>query len=174
MKSSPNLLKVHHAQGPEQLFVIDITYVKSEQGVHYLSLITDANSFKIIGYELSNEMKTSDIKKALTKAIANRRYQNLAIHHSDRGLQYCAYDYKETLFNNGILSSMTDSYDRYQNALIERIHEILKQEFLLYKCRDIDESIRIYNEVRPHLSLSMKTPNQVHKKIQEPKLLDFH
>ncbi len=79
-------------------------------------------------------MKTSDIKKALTKAIANRSYQNLVIHHSDRGLQYCAYDYKETLFNNGILPSMTDGYDCYQNALAERINGILKQEFLLYKC----------------------------------------
>ena len=134
-----------------------------------------------MGYELSDEMKTSYIKKALTKAIANRRYSNLAIHHSDRGLQYCAYDYKDELFKHGILSSMTDGYDCYQNALAERINGILKQEFLLYKCHDInelrklvDESIQIYNEMRPHLCLDMKTPNQAHKKIQEPKLLDHH
>ena len=76
---------------------------------------------------------------------------------------------------------MTDGYDCYQNALAERVNGILKQEFLLYKCQDIDElrilvneSIRIYNDMRPHLSLGMKTPNQVHKKIQERTLLDFH
>jgi transposase InsO family protein len=66
---------------------------------------------------------------------------------------------------------MTDGYDCYQNALAERINGILKQEFLLYKCRNmaelkqlVEESIFIYNEMRPHLSLDMKTPNQVHKK----------
>jgi transposase InsO family protein len=66
---------------------------------------------------------------------------------------------------------MTDGYDCYQNALAERINGILKQEFLLYKCRNmvelkqlVEESIFIYNEMRPHLSLNMKTPNQVHKK----------
>jgi len=66
---------------------------------------------------------------------------------------------------------MTDGYDCYQNALAERINGILKQEFLLYKCRNmaelkqlVEESIFIYNEMRPRLSLDMKTPNQVHKK----------
>ncbi|MDC9568937.1 MULTISPECIES: integrase core domain-containing protein, partial [unclassified Pseudoalteromonas] len=61
--------------------------------------------------------------------------------------------------------------DCYQNALAERINGILKQEFLLYKCRNmtelkqlVEESIFIYNAMRPHLSLDMKTPNQVHKK----------
>ena len=64
---------------------------------------------------------------------------------------------------------MTDGYDCYQNALAERINGILKQEFLIYRCKTIEEldilvteSIKIYNEMRPHLSLGMKTPNQVH------------
>ena len=64
---------------------------------------------------------------------------------------------------------MTDGYDCYQKALAERINGILKQEFLIYRCKTIEEldilvteSIKIYNEMRPHLSLGMKTPNQVH------------
>jgi len=68
---------------------------------------------------------------------------------------------------------MTDGYDCYQNALAERVNGILKQEFLLYKCKTfnelkalIKESIRLYNECRPHLSLGMKTPEEVHKKSQ--------
>lgn len=75
---------------------------------------------------------------------------------------------------------MTDGYDCYQNALADRINGILKQEFLLYKCQNIDElkqlvdeSILIYNEMRPHLSLGVKTPNQLHKKGQKQKLLTF-
>ena len=66
---------------------------------------------------------------------------------------------------------MTYGYDCYQNALAERINGILKQEFLLYRCKTFDElktlvaeSIEIYNRLRPHLSLGMKTPEQVHKK----------
>ena len=74
---------------------------------------------------------------------------------------------------------MTDGYDRYQNALAERINGILKQEFILYKCRNMGElnpfvNESIYNEMRPHLSLAMKTPNQVHKKDQKLKPLAFH
>ncbi|MEG3757246.1 integrase core domain-containing protein, partial [Pseudoalteromonas carrageenovora] len=88
-----------------------------------------------------------------------------------RGLQYCSEVYQNALLKEGIRPSMTDGYDCYQNALAERINGILKQEFLLYKCRNmaelkqlVEESIFIYNEMRPHLSLDMKTPNQVHKK----------
>ncbi len=67
--------------------------------------------------------------------------------------------------------SMTDGYDCYQNALAERVNGILKQEFLLYKCRTLNdlkslvqESVDIYNRLRPHLSLGMKTPEEMHKK----------
>ena len=66
---------------------------------------------------------------------------------------------------------MTDGYDCYQNALAERINGILKQEFLLHRCRTfaelqqlIKESVEAYNALRPHLSLGMKTPNAVHEK----------
>ena len=66
---------------------------------------------------------------------------------------------------------MTDGYDCYQNALAERVNGILKQEFLIYRCRSfadlktlVAESIGAYNYLRPHLSLGMKTPEEVHKK----------
>ena len=181
MRKHPNLLKDFTPKSAEEVFVSDITYVKSAQGVHYLSLVTDAYSRKIMGYELSNEMRATDVVKALDMTIAGRLYAKEAIHHSDRGLQYCSQVYQMTLTNSGIKPSMTDGYDCYQNALAERVNGILKQEFLLYECRNIDElkqlveeSIFIYNEMRPHMSLGMKTPNQVHKKDQEQKLLAFH
>ena len=169
MRKYPNLVKEWVPDKPEQLLVSDITYVESKQGVHYLSLTTDAVSRKIMGYEVSDEMKTTDVVKALHMAIKQRQYQRPCIHHSDRGLQYCAALYQEVLGQHGIQPSMTDGYDCYQNALAERINGILKQEFLLDKCNDLNElkkvveqSITIYNNVRPHLSLGMKTPNQVH------------
>jgi transposase InsO family protein len=173
MKKHPNLVKEITPSKPETVFVSDITYVKSAQGTHYLSLTTDAYSRKIMGYELSSDMKATDVVKALDMAIKQRLYTHEAIHHSDRGLQYCLGEYQQTLKRNNIIPSMTDGYDCYQNALAERVNGILKQEFLLYKCQNInelkqlvDESIFIYNEIRPHLSLGMQTPNQVHKKSQ--------
>ena len=180
MKKHPNLLKGYQARKAEEVFVSDITYVESEQGVHYLSLVTDAYSRKIMGYELSDEMKAVDVVKALDMAVAHRNYHHHAIHHSDRGVQYCSAVYQRKLERSNITPSMTDGYDCYQNALAERVNGILKQEFLVYQCQNmselkqlIDESILIYNDMRPHLSLDMKTPNQVHKKIQEQTPLDL-
>jgi transposase InsO family protein len=178
MHKHPNLLKDKSAERPEEVFVSDITYVESQQGVHYLSLVTDAYSRKIMGYELSNEMKASDVAKALDMAVKNRNCRHAAIHHSDRGLQYCSGLYQTTLRQAGIVPSMTDGYDCYQNALAERVNGILKQEFLLYKCRSLEdlkrlvsESIDVYNNMRPHLSLGMRTPTEVHEKSQQLALL---
>lgn len=171
MKKHPNLLKERVITEPEQAFVSDITYVESEEGVHYLSLVTDAGSRKIMGHELSREMKASDVVKALKQAIRQRCNDRPLIHHSDRGLQYCSQIYQAELGRNGIRPSMTDGYDCYQNALAERVNGILKQEFLIYRCRTFEdlkvlvaESIDAYNELRPHLSLGMRTPEEVHKK----------
>lgn len=173
LRKYPNLLKGQLVTEVEQAFVSDITYVQTDEGTHYLSLVTDACSRRIMGYEVSSEMKASDIVKALKMAVSQRVTQNIAIHHSDRGLQYCSAEYQKVLSDNQIKPSMTDGYDCYQNALAERINGILKQEFLLYQCKNLQElkalvaqSVRIYNELRPHLSLGMKTPNQVHRKAR--------
>lgn len=171
LKKHPNLLKARTIKHPEEVFVSDITYIESEQGTHYLSLVTDACSRKIMGHELSHEMKASDTLKALGAAVIQREHSTPLIHHSDRGVQYCSGVYQRALKANQITPSMTDGYDCYQNALAERINGILKQEFLLYKCKTFEElkqlvkeSIDVYNGMRPHLSLDMKTPNEVHKK----------
>ena len=165
MKKHPNLYKELRIDRAEQVFVSDITYLESEEGVHYLSLVTDAHSRKIMGYNLSRDMKAEQVVKALELAIDNRCHDEPAVHHSDRGSQYCSELYQNLLAKNAIKPSMTDGYDCYQNALAERVNGILKQEFLLYKCQSfdelndlIDESIDTYNRYRPHLSLGMKTP----------------
>lgn len=169
MKKHPNLLKEYQSSRAEEVLVSDITYVTTDAGTHYLSLTTDAYSRKIMGYELSNEMKANDVVKALKMSVKNRQYQRKMIHHSDRGSQYCSEEYQSVLRANNIKPSMIDGYDCYQNALAERVNGILKNELLIYQCKDrkelqtlVDESIYIYNELRPHLSLGMKTPSQVH------------
>jgi putative transposase len=171
MRKHPNLLQGVTVNRAEQVFVSDITYVESDEGVHYLSLVTDACTRKIMGYEVSREMKACDVVKALKMATRSRIGTAPLIHHSDRGAQYCSSEYQKVLSDNGIRPSMTDGYDCYQNALAERINGILKQEFLLYRCKSFDDlkvlveqSVSIYNRLRPHLSLGMKTPEDVHEK----------
>lgn len=181
LKKYPYLLKDTKVGRPEQVFVSDITYIKSKERTHYLSLVTDAFSRKIMGYKLSDDMSAENVVQALQKALKHRMTNLSLIHHSDRGLQYCSSVYQNELKLNAIIPSMTEGYDCYQNALAERINGILKQEFLLYQCNTgkelenlIEESIEIYNKKRPHLSLSMKTPNFIHEKTIEASLDGFN
>ena len=171
MKKHPNLHKEEGLHNVEHVLVSGMTYLESDQDVHYLSLVTDSGSRKIVGHHLSSDMKAENVVKALKMAVKDNRYKGNAVHHSDRGLQYCSAIYQKELTAYGIHPSMTDGYDCYQNALAERINGILKQEFLLYRCKTIEElkilvteSINIYNEMRPHLALDMETPNAVHNR----------
>ena len=171
LKKHPNLVVNRKFMKAEELWVSDITYIKTREGNSYLSLVTDAVSRKIMGYHLSDNLKTDGVVKALKMAIKKRKYTHALIHHSDRGLQYCSQEYQSELQKNNIITSMTDGYDCYQNALAERVNGILKDEFPIEKCQDItqarkviEQSIKIYNLIRPHLSLNFKTPDYMHKK----------
>lgn len=170
----PNLLKpgLHQVipERPETVWVADITYLPTQTQNTYLSLVTDAYSRKIVGYHVDAHIQTSAVAKALTMAINAKRYTSALIHHSDRGIQYCSAEYQAIHQRHHIRCSMTDGYDCYQNALAERVNGILKGEFLLNKPKDLQEarrmvkqSIKIYNELRPHLSLNYKTPDVVHQ-----------
>lgn len=171
LRKHPNLIASRSFQTAEQLWVSDITYVKTQEGNSYLSLVTDAVSRKIMGYHLSNDLKTEGALEALKMAIKQRKHRHALIHHSDRGIQYCSREYQAELQRNNIRTSMTDGYDCYQNALAERVNGILKDEFLIESCRDlskaqmmIEQSILTYNSKRPHLSLNYRTPDYIHKK----------
>lgn len=157
---------------PEQVWVSDITYVGHRENPCYLALITDAYSKKIMGYNVSNSLNVQGSLKALDMAISKRTYKKEPIiHHSDRGLQYCSNEYQKILSINNIRPSMTEKYDPYENAIAERINGILKQEFAINKYNTsieiktqlIKNAINIYNQIRPHLSNSMLTPNQMHQ-----------
>ena len=177
LRKHPNLLKDRKAVRPEEVLVSDITYIKSRERTHYLSLVTDAFSRKVMGYHLSDDMAAEDVVKALKMAVRKRKGQKELIHHSDRGLQYCSAVYQAELTKNQITPSMTDGYDCYQNALAERINGILKTEFLIEKCNNrkdleklIKQSVDTYNNLRPHLALKYQTPNFVHNKTLEASL----
>ena len=170
-KKYKNLVKDQVPNRPEQLWVSDITYIKTENGHNYLALVTDAYSKQIMGYKLDNHMKTSLCTDALAMAIKNRKYPDKQlIHHSDRGFQYCNPKYTTFAESNGIKMSMTEQYDPYENAVAERINRTLKYEYGLKQTiksselaqKITDEAIYIYNNLRTHFSLDLRKPFEVH------------
>lgn len=170
----PNLLKAGEQQvcatASEQVWVADITYLPTQDRFVYLSLVTDAYSRKIVGWHVHDSLQTEQVAQALKMALRGRKSDQRLVHHSDRGIQYCSSYYQAIHSRHGLRCSMTDGYDCYQNALAERINGILKGELLLHRPVDLEqarcmvrESIEIYNAERPHLSLKMQTPDEVHR-----------
>jgi putative transposase len=173
LRKWPNIVKGKILDQPDQVWVSDITYIKTEEGNCYLNMITDAYSRKIMGYAVDDNMETESMIGALTMAV-NQRQDPLAstIHHSDRGVQYCSKEYALMTTKNNIRLSMTENGDPYENALAERMNRTIKEEFGIdrkMKSKDqvkklVEESIFLYNHKRPHLALQMKTPDQVYNK----------
>lgn len=170
----PNLLKDGPRKvvptGCEQVWVADVTYLRTKERMVYVSLITDAYSRKIMGWSVHDGLGSEQVSQAFKMALRQRQTSHPLVHHSDRGIQYCSNEYQTIHARHGITCSMTDGYDCYQNALAERVNGILKMEFLLKTPADLKqakqmvrESVRLYNEQRPHLSLEYETPEATHR-----------
>ena len=168
---SPNRIKDLIINHSEQVWVNDITYIKTEPGHAYLALVTDAYSKKIMGYSLENNMKVEMVKSALQMALKNRSFKHASIiHHSDRGIQYCCPDFTEYAEKNEMVLSTTQQYDPYENAVAERINGILKNEFglgstlpsLKIAQKMVKQAVEIYNSERPHFSLNLAKPSEAH------------
>jgi len=127
-KKHKNLIKDYQYRKPNNVWVSDITYLGNRENPAYLSLITDAYSKKIVGYDVSDSLATESSLNALKMALKKENTKGL-IHHSDRGLQYCSDDYQKLLKKYKIRCSMTQESDPYENAIAERINGILKQEY---------------------------------------------
>jgi putative transposase len=172
MRKWPNLVKGKVVSRPDEVWVSDITYLKTEEGTCYLNMITDAFSRKIVGYALADNMETESMIPALHSALKDRiDASQRTIHHSDRGVQYCSKEYVQLTAKNNMQLSMTENGDPYENALAERMNRTIKEEFgmdrtLKNKAQTqqlVAESIFLYNSKRPHLALKMNTPEEVHK-----------
>ncbi|WP_139181116.1 IS3 family transposase [Winogradskyella thalassocola] len=166
-----NIIKDVEVTRSNQVWVSDITYIRTVKGFCYLALITDMYSRKIVGYDLSDSLELKGCVRALNKAIYKAKNTNGLIHHSDRGIQYCSNQYTQILKRKKIDISMTEENHCYENAMAERVNGILKDEFYLdqtfdnvaHAKRAAKNAINLYNEIRLHLSLDYKTPNMVYK-----------
>ena len=165
-----NIIKDIDVNRSNQVWVSDITYIRTVKGFCYLALITDMHSRKIVGYDLSDSLELKGCVRALNKAVYQAKSIKGLIHHSDRGIQYCSNIYTQILKRKKIDISMTEENHCYENALAERVNGILKDEFYLdqtftnvaHAKRAAKNAIKLYNEIRLHLSLDFKTPNMVY------------
>jgi putative transposase len=167
----PNLLKDIVLTRPGEAIVSDITYIHTDEGFMYLSLVMDAYSRAVVGYDCSESLSVEGAMRAAEMAITKLGDTNGIIHHSDRGLQYCCRDYVERLGRAGARISMTEENHCYENAAAERLNGILKQEYGL-GCRfrlksevkgAVAEAVRLYNWRRPHQALGYRVPMAVHE-----------
>jgi transposase InsO family protein len=165
-----NLIKRYKLTGPNQVWVADITYIRTQEAFLYLGLITDQWSRKIVGYHLGETLETSHALKALSMALKGLRPRERPIHHSDRGCQYASHAYVRAVSAAGMAMSMTQENHCAENALAERVNGILKNEYWLdvnfetrrAARRASAQGIMLYNTRRPHGSLGMATPEAIH------------
>jgi putative transposase len=165
-----NLIKERPPKKIHEVYVSDITYIKTLEGFWYLYLITDMYSRKIVGHAFKNNLTADGTLESLDMALKQWPGGTKLIHHSDRGIQYCCHDYVDRLMDAGVQISMTEDNHVYENSLAERVNGILKDEFLLDHTiessalakRLVLEAIEIYNNERLHMSLGYRTPSYVH------------
>lgn len=166
-----NRIKDRPVQAPNEVWVSDISYLRTQEGYVYLALITDKFSRKIVGWHVGDNLEAVGCLRALERAFEELPEQSKPIHHSDRGCQYCCHEYVNRLDQRGLPISMTESDHCAENALAERMNGILKQEYGLdaeFETKAqarlaTGQSIRLYNTRRPHSALGLRVPEEVHR-----------
>lgn len=161
-----NLIRRVKVTGRNQVWVVDITYLRTRQGFLYLALITDRWSRKIVGFDVGATLETGSSLKALAMAVKELQKREKPIHHSDRGCQYASHAYVKAAEQAGLTMSMTEKNHSAENAVAERVNGILKQEYWLdaefathREARQASgHAVRMYNHRRPHTALGFKTP----------------
>jgi transposase InsO family protein len=162
-----NLAADVEATAANQLWVADITYIRLRESFVYLAVILDAWSRRVVGWELGETLEAELATAALRRALAGRSLPEGAIHHSDRGVQYCSDAYVKLLREAGLAISMSRAGNPYDNAMAESFMRTLKcEEVYLTQYRDLEDArARIgeflesyYNRRRLHSSLGYRTP----------------
>ena len=166
-----NLVANLELTGANQAWACDITYIRTDEGFLYLSLITDMWSRKIVGFNAGDSLETEGALSALSMALSSLKGGAKPVHHSDRGCQYASHLYVGKLREAGLQVSMTEELHCYENAMAERVNGILKQEYWLGCCfrnknqarTAIKQAVYLYNTRRPHMSLNYETPEKMHR-----------
>lgn len=177
---SPNLLKDTVVEKPNQAWVSDITYVKTQEGWLYLSTVIDIFTRKVVGFATSDSLKAGIITKALWRAFKNNLPSRDLIFHSDKGSQYASSEVRRMLKDFNLKQSMSGTGNCYDNAFAESFFHTIKVELIYnenYKTRaeanaSIFEYIEtFYNSKRIHSGINYKTPNEFEMEFKEEQRL---
>jgi len=166
-----NRIKGKELEGPNEVWVSDLTYLRTTEGFLYMALITDKYSRKIVGWHVGDTLEAVGCVRALEHALLELPEGSRPIHHSDQGSQYCCHEYVNRLQEHELPISMTEMNHCAENALAERMNGILKQEYGLgvefgtkaAAHKAAQQGIKLYNNRRPHNSLMKRTPAEVHR-----------
>jgi putative transposase len=177
---APNLLQQDFsAQGVNQRWVADFTYVSTKEGWLYVATVMDLFSRRIVGLAMSDRMKDDLVIAALQQALIHRQPHAGLVHHSDRGSQYTSQDFQNLLTAYGITASMSGTGNCYDNAAMESFYHTLKTEHIYcehYETREqaklsIFEYIEVfYNRQRRHSTLDYLSPLMFEKQWQQKQM----
>lgn len=164
---APNwLAKVPAPDRPDQVWVVDITYIPTGQGWIYLAIVLDACSRKVVGWAMGTSLQSSLVTEALNRAQRERRPAPGLLHHSDRGIQYASSAYRALLAHFKITPSMSRAANPYDNALAESFMATFKTECFNHvpasyaeaRLRVFDYLETFYNPKRLHSALGYQSP----------------
>jgi transposase InsO family protein len=155
------------ADAPDQKWVVDITYVPTDEGWLYLAGMLDLCSRRIVGWSMAKHLQSELVEDALKMALSRRNPAQGLLHHSDRGVQYVAEDYQQLLLASGMIGSMSRKGDCWDNAVMESFWGTLKSELVNHQQyatraearQSIFEYIEVfYNRKRLHSALGYQSP----------------
>ena len=160
------MAKVPSAAKPDQISVVDITYIDTAEGWIFLAVILDACSRKVVGWAMAASLETSLVTEALERARQRRLPSPGLLHHSDRGVQYASSAYRALLANYKITPSMSRTANPFDNALAESFFATLKTECFdrpphtraEAKLKVFDYIETFYNSRRLHSALGYRSP----------------
>lgn len=170
----PNRILDIELTAPNQLWVGDVTYIKLENGDwQYLSVIMDRYSRRIVSWSLSDKRDAKLTLRALERAVRNRGHHQDLIFHSDRGVEYMAYKYRERLRRYGIEQSMNRPREMNDNAFMESFFQQFKTERIRGKVLKTAEQLRgivmeymrYYNFERSHSSIGYISPEEYESRM---------
>jgi transposase InsO family protein len=172
---APNLLEQDfEATTPNQKWVCDLTYIPTDEGWLYLSVVLDLFSRKVVGWSMTDHLRSEGVAEALEMAVKRRKPREDLLHHSDRGVQYACEDYRSLLAEHGITASMSRTGNCYDNAVAESFFGTLKCELVhrqRYRTRAQARSSVFqwiecwYNRRRRHSSLGHLSPEAFEAQI---------
>jgi len=167
----PNLLDQDFVcDTSDQKWGADISYIWTAEGWLYLAIVLDLYSRRIVGWETSDRLKKDLATTALVRAIAIRQPKPGLIHHSDRGSQYCSYDYRDLLNKHGIIASMSGKGNCYDNSMVETVFKTIKNELvwrISFQTRK-EATIRLENGKQRMKASPLKTGKSTHINPAEP------